>query len=142
MKVKEVMTWQAIKVSPTTPIREVAEKMRDFGVEAVSVCDGDRFLGFVWGHDIVCCVAAGGSPAGRTYTRTVFRRLEISISPDSDLIQAAAIMAENGVRLLPVLEHGHLVGLLSLEDVAEASEVFAGAILAAKTKSRGLAQPA
>ncbi|MDO8690777.1 MAG: CBS domain-containing protein [Dehalococcoidia bacterium] len=142
MKVKEVMTRQAIKVSPITPIREVAEKMRDFGVEAVSVCDGDRFLGFVWSHDIVCCVVAGGSRAGRTHTRTVFRRLEISISPDADLIQAAAIMAENGVRLLPVLDHGRLVGLLSLEDVAEASEVFAGAILAAKAKSRGLAQPA
>ena len=142
MKVKEVMTRQATRVSPATPIREVAEKMRDFGVDAISVCDGDRFLGFVWGHDIVCCVAAAGSPARRTYTRSVFRRLEISISPDSDLIQAAAIMAENGVRLLPVLDHGRLVGLLSLEDVAEASEVYAGAILSAKTRSKGLAQPA
>ncbi len=142
MKVKEVMTRQAIRVSPASPITEVAVKMRDSGVEAVSVCDGDRFLGFVWDHDIVCCVVAGGSQAARTRARTVFRRLEISISPDADLIQAAAIMAENDLRLLPVLDHGRLVGLLSIEDVAEASEVFAGAILSAKAKFRGLAQPA
>ena len=142
MKVREVMTRQAVKVLPSTPVREVAQKMRDYSIEAVAVCDGDRFLGFVWDHDIVSCVVAGGSRAGRICTRSVLRRLEVSVSPDSELIQAAMIMAESGVRLLPVLDHGRLVGLLSLEDVAEASEVFAGAILAAKARAKGLAQPA
>ncbi len=142
MKVREVMTRQAVKVLPSTPIREVAEKMRDLGVEAVAVCDEDHFLGFVWDHDIVSCVVAGRARPGRTCTRSILRRLEASITPESELIQAAMIMAENGVRLLPVLDRGRLVGLLSLEDVAEASEVFAGAILAAKARARGLAQPA
>lgn len=142
MKVREVMTRQAVRVVPSTPIREVAKKMRDLGLEAVPVCDGDRFLGFVWDHDIVCGVVAGGSGAGRACSRSLLRRLEASTSPDSELIQAAMIMAENGVRLLPVLENGRLVGLLSLEDVAEASEVFAGAIMAAKARAKGLAQPA
>lgn len=142
MKVREIMTRQATKVLPSTPIREVAEKMRDLGLEAVAVCEGDRFLGFVWDHDIVSCVVAGGSRPGRTCTRSILRRIESCTSPDSELLQAAMIMAENGVRLLPVLDHGKLVGLLSLEDVAEASEVFAGAILAARAKTRGIAQPA
>ncbi len=142
MKVKEIMRRQAARVLPSTPIAEVAKKMRDLGIEAVAVCDEDRFLGLVWDHDIVCCVVAGGSSASRTRCRSVLRRLEVSISPDSDLIQAAMIMAENHVRLLPVLDRGRLVGLISLEDMAEASEVFAGAILAASARARSLAQPA
>ena len=142
MKVQEVMRRQAIRVPPTTPLREVARKMRDLGLEAVAVCEGERFLGFVWDHDIVSCVVAGGSSASRTCCRSLIRRLEVSISPESDLIQAAMIMGERGIRLLPVLDRGRLVGLISVEDMAEASEVFAGAILAAAARSRSVAQPA
>lgn len=142
MKVKEVMQRQAVKVPPSTPVGEVARKMRDLGIEAVAVCDRNRFLGFVWDHDIVCFVIAGESSANETRCRSVLRRLEASISPDSELIQAAMIMAENQLRLLPVLDRGRLVGLVSLEDMAEASEIFAGAILSASARARSIAQPA
>lgn len=131
-----------MRVLPSTPILEVARTMRDLKLEAVAVCDGDRFLGFIWDHDIVSCVVAGGSNASRTSTRSVLRRMEDSISPDSDLIQAAMIMAQQEARLLPVLDRGRLVGILSLEDMAEASEVFAGAVLATRARARSLAQPA
>lgn len=142
MKVREIMRRRAVKVLPSTPVLEVARKMRDLDLEAVAVCEGDRFLGFIWDHDIVCCVVAGGSRASRTSTSSVLRRTEESVSPDAELIQAAMIMAEKGARLLPVLERGRLVGLLSLEDMAEASEVFAGAVLATTARARSLPQPA
>lgn len=142
MKVREIMRRQALRVLPSTPLLEVARAMRDLNLEAVAVCDGERFLGFVWDHDIVCCVVAGGSNASRTSTRSVLRPIEESISPEADLIQAAIIMAQRGARLLPVLDRGRLVGLLSLEDMAEASEVFAGAVLATTARARSLAQPA
>lgn len=142
MKVKEIMRRQTVRVSPSTSILEVARRMRDIGQEAVAVCDDEGFLGLVWDHDIVCSVVASCSGAGRTRARSVLRRLDVYVSPDSEIMQAAMLMAENNLRILPVLDKGRLVGLLSLEDMAEASEVFAGAILAATARAQSLAQPA
>ncbi|MNO03203.1 inosine 5'-monophosphate dehydrogenase [compost metagenome] len=44
-------------------------------------------------------------------------RQPITISPDSSLPEAAAIMLEQHVSCLPVLENGALVGIVSWKDL-------------------------
>ena len=44
----------------------------------------------------------------------------IVCSPDDPMVTARKLMKANRVRHLPVMEDGHLVGLLSISDVLEA----------------------
>ncbi len=45
----------------------------------------------------------------------------ISISSETRIVEAHQIMKEHGIRRLPVIESGKLVGLITLGDVREAS---------------------
>lgn len=45
----------------------------------------------------------------------------ITICPETTLPEANRLMKECGIRRLPVVEHGHLVGIITLGDVREAS---------------------
>ena len=47
----------------------------------------------------------------------IMSRQPITISPESSLPEAAAIMLEQHVSCLPVLENGALVGILSWKDL-------------------------
>ena len=42
------------------------------------------------------------------------------LRPDSELVEAAHLMLELGIRHLPVVRGGHLVGVLSMRDVLDA----------------------
>ncbi|HBR02560.1 MAG TPA: transcriptional regulator [Ruminiclostridium sp.] len=44
-----------------------------------------------------------------------------TISPDQTIPEANEIMAQHGVRRLPVIKNGKLVGIVSKEDIAQAS---------------------
>mgnify|MGYP000976660699 FL=1 len=44
-----------------------------------------------------------------------------TISPDQTIPEANEIMAQHGVRRLPVMKNGKLVGIVSKEDIAQAS---------------------
>jgi acetoin utilization protein AcuB len=44
----------------------------------------------------------------------------ISIAPDTNLLEADELMREHGVRRLPVIKRGKLVGIVTLGDVREA----------------------
>ncbi|MEQ8673028.1 MAG: CBS domain-containing protein [Aggregatilineales bacterium] len=45
----------------------------------------------------------------------------VSVSPDTPIAAAHQIMKKNGVRRLPVLDDGMLVGIITIGDVREAS---------------------
>jgi PTS system nitrogen regulatory IIA component len=49
--------------------------------------------------------------------KDIMRRLSRSVPPDASIIEAAAIITGKGVRHLPVLEEGRIVGLVSEIDI-------------------------
>lgn len=66
-----------------------------------------------------------------------------TISPDQTIPDAHEIMSKNGIKRLPVMENGKLVGVVSKEDIAHASPSMATSLsvneityLLAKTKIR------
>jgi len=66
---------------------------------------------------VVRCVAEGRDP-GECSAEDVLSEGLVTISPDDDVNEAAAIMSRNQVRRLPVLQDGKLVGVVSLGDIA------------------------
>jgi CBS domain-containing protein len=130
MFVREVMTTPAATVGVGETLDAAARKMRELGVGALPVVDRGALAGMVTDRDLaVRATAAGADPTG-TVVGDVMTPQLFSCGEDDDLEDAARIMEERGVRRLLVLDReGHLAGMLSVDDLANASMALAADVL-------------
>ena len=119
MVVKELMTSAVVTVEPNSSAALAARLLARHNVGALPVCGPDgRLRGMVTDRDIILrCVAPEDDPA-QTPERDIMSRACAYTSPDMDGLQAGALMAQQQVRRLPVVEKGRVVGILTLSDLA------------------------
>ncbi len=65
---------------------------------------------------------AKGRPLNEILIDAIMTRKVVACSPEDRIQAAEHVMARHQVRRLPVLDEGHLVGLLSLNDIVRASQ--------------------
>ena len=117
MNIREVMTANPRCVSPNDSIQNAACIMRDEDTGAVPVVENGRAVGIVTDRDIVVRAVAGGGQLNRPVRDIVTGSL-VSASPDMSTREAAELMSEHQIRRLAVIEHEHLVGIVSIGDLA------------------------
>lgn len=128
-KVREIMTRDFVSVKPSAPIIEVAQKMRDSRAGVIPVCENGKLRGMVSERDIITHIVATAHNPKREHARSLMNNKQPIVSPGEDLIQAAKIMASNGVRVLPVAQNARLLGLFTLHDLARESLALAATVL-------------
>ncbi|TPQ15476.1 CBS domain-containing protein [Streptomyces sporangiiformans] len=116
--VREVMTTEPVTVDEETPLPEVARLMKEKNIGDVIVAEEDRVRGLVTDRDLVVRVLAEERDPARTTVREVASTDLITIDPEAEIDEAVRLMRENALRRLPVVEEGHLVGALSIGDLA------------------------
>jgi CBS domain-containing protein len=119
MKVSDIMTTDVSVAERETTVEELATLMRDENVGSIPIVDEENSLeGIITDRDIVVrCIAAGKDPAECTAEEIMTDDCH-AVSPESDVKEAARLMAEHQIRRLAVIEDGELVGMLSIGDVA------------------------
>ena len=119
MKVKDCMTSHVISVGVTEPVSVAARLMarHNIGTLPVRALDG-TLAGIVTDRDITVRCVASERRASAVRVREVMTPHPTSVSPDMSMTQAAAMMAQGKIRRLPVTEHGRVVGMLALSDLA------------------------
>jgi CBS domain-containing protein len=114
--VHEVMTRQAITVGSAAPVVQAAELMLHHRHTALPVVDAEsRLVGIVSVADILAAPQAGRSEqatVGRVMTRT-----PIAVDVGATVGEARALVADRGLRTVPVIEGERLVGVLSRSDL-------------------------
>lgn len=118
MKVNEIMSRDISYVSPDTSIVEVAKLMQQKNIGSIPVCVGRRVVGIVTDRDIVIRDIALGKPIENARARDVMTVGLSTVTPETDIHEAANMMADKQVRRLPVVENGNLVGILAIGDMA------------------------
>ncbi len=118
MVIRDIMTRTVVTAATHTPVREVAEIMRERNVGGVVLCAEDGApTAFITDRDVAVSVVAAGcdalAPASDHASSPV-----VTGEPDMDLREAATLMARFGIRRLPVLEDGRLAGIVTLDDIA------------------------
>ncbi|MGD1036161.1 MAG: CBS domain-containing protein [Roseiarcus sp.] len=114
-KGRDVLTTQ-----PHRTLKEVAALLAARGVGAVVVSDAAMsVLGIVSERDIVRAIGNGGAraleePASRHMTAKV-----TTVSESASIDHVMEIMTNERFRHLPVVEHGRLVGIVSIGDVVK-----------------------
>ena len=119
MKVRDCMTKNVICVAPEETLAVAARLMARYNVGMLPVRRQDGSLcGILTDRDIaVRCVAAGKDAETQTVSSCMSGRI-VSVSPDTDAAGAAAKMAAEQVRRLPVLQNGRMVGMVTLADLS------------------------
>jgi CBS domain-containing protein len=95
---------------------EAADRMNWHQVGALPVFDGQQLVGIITERDLTAALAEGADPAGTPVSEYTTPAPTV-LGPDSELVEAAHRMLELGVRHLPVLRDGRLVGVLSIRDL-------------------------
>jgi CBS domain-containing protein len=140
--VRDVMTTSVLTVPPDAPLKEVALLLLDNRVSGAPVVDAaGHVLGMVSEGDFLVkeqgsanvrhrplarllgespetgaqLAKVGASTAGEAMTAPA-----VTIAPDRPINEAAAIMTARGHNRLPVIDDGHLVGIVTRADLVRA----------------------
>jgi CBS domain-containing protein len=101
--------------------------MRSNGISSVVVLEGKKLTGIVTERDIVNLVAAGGDPHSVRVAHGMTRRDIETVSPKTDISEAAELMVSRNIRHLPVVDRGRVAGIISIRDLTKwAAEELAG----------------
>ncbi len=123
MKLRQIMSNQVVRIHPEESVSVAARALARYNIGALAVCGSDgRLCGLVTDRDLVTRCMAANRPAGGTSVKDVMTPQVITARPDMDASAAAALMAREQIRRLPVVENGKLCGMVSLGDLAQREE--------------------
>jgi CBS domain-containing protein len=117
--VKDVMTRRVRTIGEGSTISEAAKAMARWKIGALVIVEGGKPSGMLTEGDISRFVAKGLDP--RTTPASVGRKKLVTVTPDERIEVAAKTMADAGVKKLPVLDEGKLVGILTQTDIVNSS---------------------
>ncbi|MEX2199233.1 MAG: CBS domain-containing protein [Burkholderiales bacterium] len=124
MAIGELCSREAVFVKPNESCALAAQLMREQHVGSLVVVreEGARRVpaGIITDRDLVVGVMALGLDAGKTTVEAVMRPEVAVVREGEGVGRAIALMREQGVRRLPVVDAaGSLVGVLAADDLIE-----------------------
>lgn len=142
MQVRDVMVAPVITVSPSSTVQEAAKLLLDERISAAPVLDSeDRLVGIVSEGDLLHRVEAGtkrrrswwlqaltgNNTLATEYIKAHARKVAdvmtrdvITASPQTPLHEIATLMEKNAIKRVPILENGHVVGIVSRANLLQA----------------------
>ncbi len=107
-------------LTPQTTVLEALKSLEEFNVGALLVVNGEKILGVVSERDIVRQLAKNEtSQSGPTSSQWMTSNV-IVVSPSTSINDCMQLMSKAHIRHLPVVEDGHLLGMISIGDVVRA----------------------
>lgn len=119
MLVKNIMTQDVVYVDTMDNILTVAKKMKQYDIGIVPVMENSsKVVGMITDRDIVMGLADYNFDMSNTYAHKLMSDKVYSVRPNAEVSDALALMKKQQIRRLPVIEEDHLVGMLSMGDIA------------------------
>ncbi|HZD67686.1 MAG TPA: CBS domain-containing protein [Actinomycetes bacterium] len=116
MRVSERCRRVLLVTLPEETLLTAATRMRRYDVSALPVYRGQRLVGIITERDLVTAIADRADLAA-TRVADYMTDEPSTTQLEEDVEVAAQRMAELGVRHLPVVDGGRLVGVLSMRDL-------------------------
>ena len=117
--VKDVMTRNVKTMDSHSSIAEAARSMVRWKIGALIVTEGQTPVGIITEGDVSRCVAKDTDT--NTSLRELGKKKLVTVAPEERLEVAAKVMADAGVKKLPVIDEGKLVGILTQTDIVNSS---------------------
>lgn len=160
MRAADVMTTRVVAVEPDTPVSEAARLMLDRRVSALPVVDKmGKVIGVVSDGDLMRRPESGterhrswwlelvASNAERArhfekshggHVRNVMTVGAVTVSEEAPISEIAEILESRGIKRVPVVREGRLVGIVSRADIMRVMITHAAASAAPSKDDRAL----
>jgi CBS domain-containing protein len=119
MKVSDLQHHELFTAQADESLDVAADRMNWHQVGALPVLEGQHLVGIITERDVTAAMAEGADAAVTPVSDYMTAAPEV-LQPDSELADATHLMLELGIRHLPVVRSGHLVGVLSIRDLLDA----------------------
>ncbi len=120
MMVKEIMDKNVVTMGPDVTVQKAAKKMVDEGTKFLIVTENEKLVGIVTEWDFVKKIAGEEEFKENAKLETIMTKKVIVVTPDTEIREAAEIMAGNNIKKLPVVEKNVLIGVVTAMDVIAA----------------------
>jgi len=120
MKVRELLSIKGLEcfsINSTDNLQAAARQMAECNIGALLVMDRGSLVGIVTERDIVKNSANEQKGLKDVVIKDAMSANLLVVKPGDDLDYVMAIMIQNNIRHLPVIEESGLLGLLSMRDV-------------------------
>lgn len=121
--VKELLKNKGKEVWSLTPdsrVFDALEIMADKNIGAMPVLESEKIVGMFSERDYARKVILKGKASKNTHVNEIMSTKVYIVNPEQSIQECMALMTENRIRHLPVLDNGELVGLISIGDVVKA----------------------
>ncbi|MEZ0053556.1 CBS domain-containing protein [Mycobacterium sp. MAA66] len=122
MRIEDVLRNKGAAVAtiaPETPVSQLLAGLAAMNIGAMVVVGPDGLVGIVSERDVVRKLhERGGSLLGQPVSE-IMTTVVATCTPQDTVDHLAALMTENRVRHVPVLDDGRLAGIVSIGDVVK-----------------------
>jgi CBS domain-containing protein len=119
MKVSDLQPHELFTALADESLDVAADRMSWHQVGALPVLEGQHLVGIITERDVTAAMAEGADATTTPVSDYMTPAPEV-LRPDSELADAAHLMLELGIRHLPIVRSGLLLGVLSIRDVLDA----------------------
>jgi CBS domain-containing protein len=106
-------------IDASETVLEAIGQLADKGIGALVVLKDGKPVGLFSERDYTCKVILTGKRSESTPVGDIMSRELVAVGPDTPVDECMALMTERRIRHLPVLDHGELVGLVSIGDIVK-----------------------
>ena len=114
---KDEMKKDVTFVHPDKSVRYAGQILKAVGIGCMLVIDKDKIVGILTERDITQKVVADGLNPEKTLVRDIMSRKIISLSQDNTIEDVVDLMEEKGIKKLPIIEDGRILGIVTMTDM-------------------------
>jgi CBS domain-containing protein len=122
MKVKELLSLKGIEcfsIMSDQTLLDAAKQMTECRIGALLVMDKGSLAGIITERDIVKNAANEARQCKDVKIRDIMSTNLLVSKPSDDLEYVMAVMTQNNIRHLPIVDQSGLAGVLSMRDVVK-----------------------
>jgi len=117
-KVGDLMTKKVVYIDASMTANEVARLIVEHKIESFPVTERGSLVGIVTGWDLLTKVVARGLNPSKVRVREFMTQSPVTCSPDYSVLQVTKLMTKHGIKRVPVVKNGKVVGIFTSYDVS------------------------
>ena len=106
-------------VSEDDSVFDAIQRLIEENIGAVLVMHEDELIGVMSEREVTRNFVLTGKGAANTKVGDVMTRNVLYVRPDQTVEECMALMTDKGIRYLPVVERGLLIGIVSIGDLVD-----------------------
>ncbi len=123
MEVEEIMVQKVITVDADATVREAVKIMNQHEIGCLIATEPGRIVGIITERDLLKKVLEESKDPTKIKVREIMSKKLVVATPTMNVTDAVRLMLKCNVKKLPIVVDGHLVGLMTLTDIARAAHI-------------------